>query len=122
MTHPDGVGAAEDSAQTITVVNAPERSQYELRDGDATIGFTHYRIRHTGQVIFTHTEVDEAYAGQGLAGQLARFALDDVRATGGRIMASCPYISAYLRRHHEYDDIVDPLPERHSDAQPEAAR
>jgi predicted GNAT family acetyltransferase len=115
MTHSDGVDAAEDAAHTITTVHVPEQSRYELRDGDRTIGETVYVTWHTGQVVFTHTEVDPAYAGQGLAAQLARFALDDVRSRGRRFIAACPYISAYVRKHHEYDDILDPLPTPSSD-------
>lgn len=90
----------------ITVANAPERLRYELRLGDAVIGFALYRLVGR-RVVFIHTEVDEAYSGQGLATRLAKFALDDVRAAGKRIVPVCPYIAAYLRQHPEYDDIVD---------------
>ncbi|MCU1441955.1 MAG: family N-acetyltransferase [Cryobacterium sp.] len=103
----DNPPPAGQSATGITVVHAPERSRYELHDGGRTIGFTVYRLSPTDQVVFTHTEVDDAYSGQGLASQLARFALDDVRASGRRIVPICPYIAAYLRKHHDYDDIVD---------------
>ncbi|MCW2134046.1 GNAT family N-acetyltransferase [Arthrobacter sp. VKM Ac-2550] len=96
-------------AREITLVHAPERHRYELHDGDATIGFTIYRRLQPGQdqVVFVHTEVDDAYAGQGLASKLARFALDDVKASGRRILPLCPYIAAFVRKHHEYDDVLD---------------
>ena len=90
----------------ITVANAPERLRYELRLGEDVIGFTTYRLVGR-RVVFIHTEVNEEYSGRGLAERLAKFALDDVRAAGKRIVPRCPYIAAYLRRHHEYDDIVD---------------
>lgn len=90
----------------ITVANAPERLRYELRLGDAVIGFSTYRLVGR-RVVFIHTEVNEEYSGRGLAERLAKFALDDVRAAGKRIVPVCPYIAAYLRRHPEYDDIVD---------------
>ena len=90
----------------ITVANAPERLRYELRLGEDVIGFTTYRLVGR-RVVFIHTEVNEEYSGRGLAERLAKFALDDVRAAGKRIVPVCPYIAAYLRRHHEYDDIVD---------------
>lgn len=90
----------------VTVANAPERLRYELRRGATVIGFTDYRLVGR-RVVFIHTEVDAEYTGQGLAERLARFALDDARAAGKRIVAVCPYIAAYLRRHPEYDDIVD---------------
>lgn len=93
---------------TVDAVHAPERQRYELRDGAAVIGFTQYRLGGGGrQVVFLHTEVDRAYSGQGLASKLARFALGDVRAGGRRIVPLCPYIASYLRKHPDFDDIVD---------------
>jgi predicted GNAT family acetyltransferase len=38
---------------------------------------------------------------------LARGALDDVRAAGGRIAPLCPFIAGYIRRHGEYADLID---------------
>jgi len=96
-------------APQFTVVHVPERHRYELREGQRAIGFAHYSLSsEQRQVVFTHTEVDDAFSGQGLGARLAAFALDDVRRSGRRIVPVCPYIGAYLRRHHEYDDIVDP--------------
>ena len=44
-----------------------------------------------GDVIsFTHTEIDDAYEGQGLGSQLARHALDDVRSRGSEGAAALP--------------------------------
>ena len=93
----------------IEVVHAPDKRRYELRDGGKVIGAAHYK-RQPGQFVFTHTTVNTEYAGQGLGARLARFALTDVRGAGLRIVPVCPYIASYLRRHHEFDDVVDPPP------------
>jgi predicted GNAT family acetyltransferase len=92
---------------SIQVVHLPEKHRYELRDGGKAIGAAHYR-REPGRVVLTHTKVNDAYAGQGLGAVLARAALADVRASGLRIVPVCPFVAAYLRRHREYDDLVDP--------------
>ncbi|HYI32056.1 MAG TPA: GNAT family N-acetyltransferase [Glaciibacter sp.] len=107
MTLPDGYSAADGEAHVLTMVHNPERNRYELHDNDRVVGSSIYGRRPSHQVVFTHTEVDAAYAGRGLAARLTRFALDDVRANGGRIIPVCPYVTGYLRKHHEYDDIVD---------------
>jgi predicted GNAT family acetyltransferase len=98
-------------AVSATVVHVPQTRRYELRDGDEVIGAAHYR-RRPGQIVFTHTVVDDAYGGQGLGAVLARAALTDVRDSALRIVPVCPFIAAYLRRHHEFDDVVDPAPDR----------
>jgi predicted GNAT family acetyltransferase len=68
-------------------------------------GFTQYR-RAPRTVDFTHTEVYPEFEGQGLGSKLAAGALDAVRAGGDRAVASCPFISTYIKRHPEYADLV----------------
>lgn len=59
------------------------------------------------QRIFFHTEVNDAFAGQGLAGVLVTHALDDTRASGKRAVAVCPYVKKFVAKHEEYADLVD---------------
>lgn len=69
---------------------------------------TGYRDRGR-QRIFFHTEIDPAYAGRGLAGQLIRQALGDVRSSGRRIVPVCPFVAAHPSKHDTYDDLTDPV-------------
>ncbi len=87
------------------VVHDAEGARYEIWAGDELAGFTRYRPRE-GSVEFLHTQVDDGYEGQGLAGKLARGALDDLRAQGGRVIATCSFIAGYIERHPEYRDLV----------------
>lgn len=91
----------------ISYVHTPDASRYEVRDGDAVIGFADYRLPDETHVDFTHTEVDEAYSGQGLASDLVAFALADVRGAGKRIIPHCPYVAKWIDKHPEYADITD---------------
>ena len=49
-------------------------------------------------MIFTHTEVDEAFEGQGIASKLSRAALDDAVDRNLRITIYCPFFSAYVKK------------------------
>ena len=89
----------------ITVQDAPDRSQYEITVDGVVGGVAAYRTR-PDRIVFTHTEVNDAFAGRGLGGTLARGALDDVRSRGLKVTPLCPFIAAYIRRHPEYADIV----------------
>lgn len=90
---------------TIVVKDNPDKSRYEVLVDDKVAGFARYR--RTGNVInFYHTEVDPAFEGQGLGSKLAKGALEDVRATGVRAIATCPFISAYIKRHPEYTELL----------------
>ena len=59
-----------------------------------------------GVIDFVHTEIDDAYEGQGLGGQLARGALDDVRANGQKVIATCPFIKGWIAKHEDYQDLL----------------
>ncbi|WP_369139906.1 GNAT family N-acetyltransferase [Modestobacter versicolor] len=88
-----------------TVVDVPEHSRYEIRDGDRRLGLAAYRRRGT-QVVFTHTEVDSSAGHSGLGGRLVRAALDDVRSAGGTVVPMCPFVRGWIERHPEYRDLV----------------
>ena len=58
--------------------------------------------------VFVHTEVDDAFQGRGLATILVGEAIKSTRADGLRVVAVCPMVAAFLHKHKEFDDIVDP--------------
>jgi predicted GNAT family acetyltransferase len=80
------------------VVDNREAPQYELYVGDELAGFLQYS-RRNGTIALLHTEVDEAFAGQGLAGRLVAAALEDIRDQGLEMVPVCPYVRSYLARH-----------------------
>ena len=83
----------------------PASGRYVISVDGVDAGFSMYGERD-GIVTFRHTEVDPSFEGQGLGSALARGALDDARARGLKVKALCPFISSYLKRHPEYQDIV----------------
>ena len=97
---------APSSGPAVEVVHVPEERRYEVRVGGALAGFAEY-VAKAHRVVFTHTEIDPSYEGQGLGSQVARAALDDVRASGNVAVPLCPFIAGWIAKHPEYDDIVD---------------
>ncbi|MFN2540308.1 MAG: GNAT family N-acetyltransferase [Mycobacteriales bacterium] len=59
-----------------------------------------------GAVVFTHTEIDDAFEGKGVGSELARAALDDVRTRGLHVVPLCPFIKGWIERHPDYQDLV----------------
>ncbi|MPY47890.1 GNAT family N-acetyltransferase [Streptomyces acidicola] len=98
---------SQHSAAT-TVERADSRNRYEILVDGKRAGLTAYRDRGEQRVFF-HTEVDDAFAGQGLASRLVQEALTDVRASGKRIVPVCPYVAKFLKKHDEFADITDPV-------------
>jgi NAD+ kinase len=93
-----------DAADAV-VVDSFERQQYELLLGGEVAGVLHYR-RHGGAIELMHTEVEQSFTGQGLAGRLASAALDDARSRATPVVVSCPFVTGYLDRHPEHADLL----------------
>lgn len=88
------------------VAVAREDGKFTVAVDGKTVGLAAFGDRE-GQRVFSHTEVDDAYGGRGLATVLVSEALAATRAEGLRIVAVCPMVAAYVKKHHEFDDIVD---------------
>lgn len=102
----------------LAVTDNREHERYEVRTDDGRFaGFAAYWVRDD-RVVFIHTVVKEEFEGKGVGSFLASHALDDVRSRGLRVVAVCPFIHAYVERHHEYDDLV--VPARPEDLDPDA--
>ena len=101
-----GHEAIEDTLGPVEIANNETGARWEATlDGDV-VGFAEYKIK-PGRVIFTHTEVDEAHEGQGIASKLARAALDDAVARELRITIYCPFFNSYVKRHTQYASSID---------------
>jgi uncharacterized protein len=85
--------------EAVVVRDNPAELRYELLLDERRIGEIRYRIEDDGAVALLHTEVDPAEQGRGLGTQLVEGALQDLRERGRRVVAVCPFVAAYLRRH-----------------------
>jgi uncharacterized protein len=87
------------------VTDAPDRGRYEAHLDGELAGVLEYVVKY-GRLALVHTEVLPEFEGKGIGSALVRFGLADARRRGLRVIASCPYVQAYLERHHEDDDII----------------
>jgi predicted GNAT family acetyltransferase len=91
---------------TPTVTDDPQHHRFVIQVDGVTVGVAEYRLAGEDRIIFTHTEVDQTYEGQGLGSTLAAAALDQARDRGLAVEPRCPFIAAYIQRHPEYADLV----------------
>lgn len=104
-----------------TVTHASERKRYEISVDDRRAGVSAYVDTDTQRVSY-HTEIGDEFTGQGLANKLTAAALADTRAAGKRIVAICPLVAAYVDKHDDFDDILDPVtPHAHAVVRAELA-
>jgi uncharacterized protein len=90
----------------IEVVDNVKRHRYEAQvEGGGA--FLDYRLAGNA-IVLVHTQVPEALEGHGVGQALVRHALDDARARGLAVVPMCPFVAAWIKRHPEYVDLVQP--------------
>ena len=57
-------------------------------------------------LVFSHTYVPPELRGRGIAEELVRQALDDVRQRGYKVIPSCWFVRVYIDRHSQYQDLL----------------
>jgi hypothetical protein len=89
------------------VIHDPTMHRYELLVDGVQAGIADYQLRDDA-IVFVHTEIDPNFRGQGLGDELARGALNLVRAeTGARVVAKCEFIDRFITDNPEYGDLLD---------------
>jgi predicted GNAT family acetyltransferase len=86
------------------VRNNTELNRFELEvDGHTAVAY--YRLS-PGLITFTHTEVPSELGGRGVGSTLVRGALELARTQGLKVASRCPFVSAYLGKHTEFNDLL----------------
>ncbi|MER7283562.1 GNAT family N-acetyltransferase [Dactylosporangium sp. NPDC000244] len=84
----------------FAVSDNAEQHRFEIRVGGERAGMAFYRL-DGDSIVFTHTEVESSFEGQGVGSKLANGALTLAKDRGLTIVAQCPFIAAYLKKHPE---------------------
>ena len=92
---------------TPIVRDNPDKHRFEIDLGDGSFAIAEYTLPH-GKIMFTHTEVPKAHEGQGIGSALVRFGLRAARERGLQVIPICPFFAAYIKKHAEEQDLLDP--------------
>jgi uncharacterized protein len=91
---------------TTTLEHDPSAHQYRLvRDGE-TLSLADYSPVDDGTtLVFHHTLTPPRHRGNGYAADLVGRALDDVRAGGHTVVATCWFVDEFIDLHPAYADL-----------------
>ena len=83
----------------MVVIDNPDANRFEVHE-EGEIAVLDYE-RRGRTIVFTHTLVPESLRGRGIATELARAGLESARKEGLAIVAQCPVVREYLRKHQD---------------------
>lgn len=90
----------------VAVTRNEEAHRFEATvDGQPSL--LAYRLLPDRLVLY-HTEVPVPLERHGIAAKLTRAALDFARANHLRVVPLCPYVSSFLLKNREYQDLLSP--------------
>jgi predicted GNAT family acetyltransferase len=86
------------------VVHNQDNNRFEVDLGSDKAVLV-YMIKE-GFFILLHTEVPPAFEGRGIAGRMAKAALEYAKKEGYKVMSYCSYTTMYIQRHPEYKEMM----------------
>jgi predicted GNAT family acetyltransferase len=87
------------------IIDNAAMHRFEMPVGDDTA--VAYYQEQDGRIVLLHTEVPQQLSGQGVGSRLARAVFDTLKTRGKRVVAKCPFMSAYATKHPEYLAMLD---------------
>ncbi len=90
---------------TLPLVKNADDRRFELKVGDYT-AFIDYK-EHDRKIWLIHTESPAELQGKGAATALIEKTLAYLEENGYRLIPLCPLVAAYLKRHPEWERILD---------------
>ena len=89
------------------LVNNEDDGIYEAFVGDRSIGGISYTLKDS-RVALHATAVYPEFRHQGIATELIRRVLDDLRTHGRTLTIMCPIVVTFIENNPAYADLVDP--------------
>ena len=81
------------------------KSRFEL-DEDEETAWLEFERDDQGWITLWHTEVPPSLRGRGIAGTLARTALEYARDENLKVDVICPLVANYLQKNPEFNDLI----------------
>jgi predicted GNAT family acetyltransferase len=95
-------------ALDFTLVNDEKSGAYWAVVGDREIAGLPYEVAGDDRLVLLATSVFPEFRRRGIATELIRRVLDDVRAQGKTVTVTCPVVQTFIERNPEYGPLVDP--------------
>ncbi|MEU1839350.1 MULTISPECIES: GNAT family N-acetyltransferase [Micromonospora] len=92
----------------FAVVNDEKTGIYDAIVGDREIAGLTYNVAGDDRLVLLAALVYPEFRKQGVATELIRRVLNDVRAQGKTVTILCPIVRTFIEHNPEYADLIDP--------------
>ena len=92
----------------FAVVNDEKAGIYAAIVGDREIAGLTYNVAGDDRLVLLAISVFPEFRKQGIATELIRRVLDDVRTQGKKVTITCPIVRTFIEHNPEYADLIDP--------------
>ncbi len=92
------------SNQDLNITHDKPAKRFETTIEGQT-GYISYQERGD-TLVYDHTIVPQALGGRGVGSALVKHALDYARANDKKVVPQCSFVSSYINKHPDYQDLV----------------
>ncbi|MGL5734066.1 MAG: GNAT family N-acetyltransferase [Beijerinckiaceae bacterium] len=90
---------------TVEFEDQGKRGRYVIAQGGLAAEMTVTKISEKLWIV-DHTQVPPEWGGKGIGQKIAAHVVEDARAAGRTLRATCPFFLAQATRHPEWQDVV----------------
>ena len=95
------------SPLAVEVLHDQTAGTYEANVAGTVVGGVPYNVVDDHRVALLAVSVLPEFRGRGVATELIRRVLDDVRARGMSVINYCPVVHGFVADHPNYADLID---------------
>ncbi len=92
-------------ATEVHVIDNTALSRFETQIHDE-FAYLQYTLGKDN-IALNHSYTSVSLRGKGIASALAKFALENAKEKGLQVIVHCPFVAAYLKRHPEYEPLLN---------------
>ena len=95
-----------DELPEIKLEEGQSKGRYFLRSPQGAVAEMTFSKVGEHMIIIDHTEVPDAFRGQGVGLRLVARAVEDMRAAGKKIIPLCPFAKSVFEKTPEFQDVL----------------
>lgn len=87
------------------LIDNKDKKQYEFLIEDRVARIEYIKVKNS--IYLTHTEVPVSLEGKGIASNLIKATLEEVKSNNWTFIPLCPFVAGYIKKHPEWNSFLE---------------